>query len=648
MPLPAPNLDDRRFQDLVDEAKRLIAAKCPEWTDHNVSDPGVTLIELFASMTEQLVYRLNRVPDRNFVKFLDLLGVRLFPPTAARADLTFWLTAPRDEDMVIPRHTVVGTLRQPDAEEVTFTTVEELRLVASEATNLAVEHTEGDVQDRSVTLEGGSAFYCFQEVPAPGDTLLIGLNHAVPGNVVAIDVSCEIEGVGVDPTNPPVRWEAHTEDGWAPCEVSEDTSGGFNRPGRVLVHVPPAHAVSVIETVRAGWLRCRVIEADEGQPEYSSSPRIHALSAATVGGRVTAVNASIATDEIVGLSEGVPGQRFALQNRPVVPGEPVVVEVAAGDGWSEWEEVEHFAESTPDDRHFALDHSAGEIQFGPAVREPDGGLRQYGAVPPKAAPIRVRSYRYGGGREGNVGAGSIRQLQTSLPFVARVENREPAAGGVAGESLDAAKDRGPILLRTRDRAVTAEDYEHLTKQAAPEIARVHCVPAADGSDPGAVRVLLVPAVADEDGQMDFYQLLPEPSTMERVREYLDERRVLGARIVVEPAAYAGVTVVARVRARPRVDPRRLEREALAALYSYFHPIVGGPDGVGWPFGRAVQAGEVYAVLQRLRGTEVVEDARVYPADPITGERREQTQRLEIDPNALVFPFEHQVLVQEST
>src|SRR5947208_569812 len=51
MALPVPNLDDRRFQDLVDDAKRLVQQKCPEWTDHNVSDPGVTLIETFARMT---------------------------------------------------------------------------------------------------------------------------------------------------------------------------------------------------------------------------------------------------------------------------------------------------------------------------------------------------------------------------------------------------------------------------------------------------------------------------------------------------------------------------------------------------------------------------------------------------------------------
>ena len=64
MPLPEPILDDLRFQrDLVDEARRRIIRYCPEWTDYNVSDPGITLIELFAWMTEMTLFRLNQVPE---------------------------------------------------------------------------------------------------------------------------------------------------------------------------------------------------------------------------------------------------------------------------------------------------------------------------------------------------------------------------------------------------------------------------------------------------------------------------------------------------------------------------------------------------------------------------------------------------------
>src|SRR3712207_7931964 len=103
MSLPAPDLDDRRFQDIVDEAKRRIHRHCPDWTDHNVSDPGVALLELFAWMTELTLYRLNQVPDRLFIKFLELAGVRLHGPAPARGDLLFRLTAAQPEPVRVPR-----------------------------------------------------------------------------------------------------------------------------------------------------------------------------------------------------------------------------------------------------------------------------------------------------------------------------------------------------------------------------------------------------------------------------------------------------------------------------------------------------------------------------------------------------------------
>src|SRR5258708_32199899 len=85
MTLPVPNLDDRSWKQIVDEAVRLIPRYCPEWTNHNASDPGITLLELYAWMTEMVIYRLNKVPETNFLTFLDLIGVRPKPPEPANA-----------------------------------------------------------------------------------------------------------------------------------------------------------------------------------------------------------------------------------------------------------------------------------------------------------------------------------------------------------------------------------------------------------------------------------------------------------------------------------------------------------------------------------------------------------------------------------
>lgn len=74
MPIDLPELDDRRFSDLMEEALRMIPAHAPEWTHHNPSDPGITLVELFAFLTEMLIYRLNRVTPESVLAFLKLIN----------------------------------------------------------------------------------------------------------------------------------------------------------------------------------------------------------------------------------------------------------------------------------------------------------------------------------------------------------------------------------------------------------------------------------------------------------------------------------------------------------------------------------------------------------------------------------------------
>jgi hypothetical protein len=103
-------------------------------------------------------------------------------------------------------------------------------------------------------------------------------------------------------------------------------------------------------------------------------------------------------------------------------------------------------------------------------------------------------------------------------------------------------------------------------------------------------------------------------------------------------------VVAKVRARRRADVEPLTKRALDALFRYFDPLRGGPDGGGWPFGRPVQAGEVFGVLQRLKGIDFVDDVRLYVADPRTGERGTAVNRIDLPPHALVFSYDHQVRV----
>ncbi|AGS68026.1 putative baseplate assembly protein [Streptomyces collinus] len=645
MALPSPNLDDRRFQQLVDEAKRYVQQRAPEWTDHNVSDPGVTLIETFAYLVDQLLYRLNRVPDKNYTAFLDLLDIRLFPPAAAAADVDFWLSAPQPDTVVLPAGTEVTTVRGESDEPVVFATKDELHILPSELTRLVTASRTGEQTDRTREINEGSDVPCFQAAPEPGDALLFGLPTAVPRCVVAVHLDSRVEGVGVDPRQPPLVWEAWDGGGWRVCETGEDTTGGLNRPGEVIVHVPAGHTASVIGGTRAGWLRCRVTEAEPGQPFYSESPTVREAAVFTVGGTMSVEHAETVTDVPLGTSEGVAGQTFRLGRPPVLlDGEPPVVEVSSAEGWQRWEVVEHFGRSGPDDRHVRVDATNGEFGFPPVLREPDGTLRQCGAVPPKGARIRVARYRTGGGPAGNVARGAISVLLSSVPYIARVTNREAARGGVAGETLANAKLRAPDALRMQERAVTAEDYEVISRQAAPSVRRVRCLPAAEGGA-GAVRVLVVPdAVADEgDDRLRFEQLIPSDQVLRAITASLDERRLIGTRLVVEPPVYQGVTVVARLAAAPG-DTAGVRDAALAALFRHLNPLHGGPDGTGWPFGRPVQYGEVFGVLQRATGNALIEEIRLFPADPITGRRGAPVDRVDVAAGALVFSYQHQVVV----
>jgi predicted phage baseplate assembly protein len=651
MTLPAPHLDDRRFQDLVDDAKRMVQQRCPEWTDHNVSDPGVTLIETFAFMVDELLYRLNRVPDRLYVTYLDLLGVTLHPATSATAELTFWLSGPQEEPVTVPEGIEASTLRTEDDEAVVFATTRELVVPPRELAHLMTQQADGEEPLlRTEELLSGAEFPCFGAPPRIDDVMMVGLNDPAPACTVALRFDCDVQGVGVDPKVPPLVWEAWDGSGWANCEVEYDETGGLNRGGDIVVHVPPSHEASVINRLRAGWLRCRVVEAVEGYPFYSASPTIKSASAFTIGGTVPGVHAETVLDEILGLSEGVAGQTFPLEHGPVVAGgPPFVIEVAGGAGWETWTEVDTFAGCDDEDRVFRVDRSSGEVLFGPAVRERDGSFTVYGAVPPKGVPIRVPRYRTGGGPRGNVAARAVSVLRNTIPLVSRVENRRAATGGVAAETIDQAKVRGPLALRTRDRAVTVEDYEQLARRAAPGIARVRCVPAASAEDAGAVRVLVVPSAAvDDRARLRFEDLVPSPEMLAAVTDYIEPRRTIGARVAVEPPFYQGVTVVAKLIARGRASTDELKQSALLALNRYYDPLTGGPDGDGWPFGRPVQAGEVYAVLQNLNGTEYVDEVKLFAADPITGKRGEPVQRIELEKNALAFSYEHQIRVSHGT
>ena len=634
MTLPQVNLDDRRFQELVNEARQRITQSCPEWTEHNVSDPGITLIEQFAWMSDMLLYRLNRIPDKLHIALLDLLGIRLHGPTSARTDLRFRLATPPENPLEIPAGTTeVGTIRTAAEQSVVFQVAEPFTIEPMVPSAYAIKR--GD-EVKLIAIGDGTARpqgtdrLPFGRPPAPDDALLLGFDADIGRLVMRVEIDGSMaRGAGVDPEDPPLIWEVSQGDNrWAPAEVLVDRTGGFNYgPGMIEVQCPFNSGTTSVGGRRLRWLRCRITAQTRGGKTgvtYTNPPEIYSITAGPAGVLLAAEHSAREREEALGTSDGTPGQTFRLRFAPVLPlqgEETLEVRDPITGRWAQWQAVETFAESTALDRHFHLDTNSGEIGFGPAVRQPHGGWTQYGDVPPAGADLRMTGYRHGGGRGGNVTAGSLTMLRSAIPGVASVVNPRAAYGGVDPESLDAARQRAALEIRTRYRAVTAEDYEFLTLQASSRVGRAVCVSPTNAGEP--IRLHLMPQTVPADRQLTLEELTPDEALLADVADYLEGRRVIGTTVHLLPVRLRGISVVVKLQAAPQTGLERIEQEVLQALYTYLNPLVGGSasgPSTGWPFGRLLNQGELYQIVHSVDGVQFVEVLRVYETDIATGKQ----------------------------
>src|SRR5579884_1016916 len=175
MPLPAPNLDDRQYSDILAQAKSLIPRYAPAWTDYNESDPGIALLELFSWMTEMVIYRLNQVPDLNYIKFLEMAGITLTPAQPAHAELTFTLARPDLGSVDIPMTTQVATAGSGGNPPIVFET--DQPLTALSAALKAVQSFDGNAYAVQTTKNttAGQWFYPFGAHARAGSALALGL-----------------------------------------------------------------------------------------------------------------------------------------------------------------------------------------------------------------------------------------------------------------------------------------------------------------------------------------------------------------------------------------------------------------------------------------------------------------------------------------
>lgn len=670
MPLPLPRLDLRTFDQLEAEGRARIPRYAPEWTDHNLHDPGLTLLQLFAWLTEMNVYRLDRTPEAGYRAFLRLAGVELRPAQVAETALVFAQEPPGSVALPLPAGFQVGgagvvpvfqTGKPLDVSPARLAAV----TVASAASGSMVERT----------AENGTPGQLYQPYgprPAAGDALVLGFDRPLAGTVgqpaqvslyvwageAAADretrrcLIAEWEAAralaaaacptGVEPDLPDWRqhysartaWEYRTgADTWAPLEDVIDETRALTLGGPVRFTVPADHAAHEGRYE----LRCRLLDGQFGCP-----PQIDGLALNAVVARHAA---DVEAEELLGASDGRAGQVFSLLQAPVVAGS-VRLRVLADGGEEIWGEVLFWDEVGPHDRAFVLTPEYGEVAFG------DGRV---GRVPEAGAEIRA-SYQVGGGLEGNVEAGHLTQPLTggrnaalvpnwaAVQPVLRVAQPFPVSGGAPAETLTEAQGRALDELAARHRAVTLQDFEILARATpgvpvarARALADHHpalpCFPA-----PGNVTVVVVP---DCPGPRPA----PDPGFLRAVARYLERRRTLTTELHVVGPCYTPVAVHARLHAVPGADARRLSAQARQALDAFFHPLSGGPDGSGWPVGRDVYESEVMALLGALPGVAAVDQVGLQSE----GDAEPRCGNLPICPDCLVASGQHQIrIVERST
>lgn len=395
---------------------------------------------------------------------------------------------------------------------------------------------------------------------------------------------------------------------WARLVVRDETAA-LTRRGMVTFTGPADFRPSSELGREAYWLRARLERGGWRHP-----PRLERVLLNTVW----AEHATLVAGEVLGSSNGKPGQTFRAVRAPVLPGERLevreaelpsaaerdelvreagadaltVVADAAGrplEVWVRWTAVPDFYGSGPRSRHYVVDRLAGEVTFGDGSR---------GMVPPQGrAGVRM-GYRTGGGPRGNRPAGNLSQLRATVPYVDRVTNLEPAAGGAAAESLDSVRRRGPRTVRHRDRAVTVADLEDLAMDASPDVAVARAIPPAAEDDAGRVEVIVVP-------RSSAARPVPGMELLDRVGAWLRAR--LPATVQLEVRGPLWVRVDVDVEVVP-VAPEASGEVQLALerrILDYLHPLTGGADGAGWPFGRYPRRSDLFAVAEATPGVDHV-------------------------------------------
>jgi len=410
-----------------------------------------------------------------------------------------------------------------------------------------------------------------------------------------------------------INWEYWNGKDWASL-LTRDQTFGFTQSGFVEFVGPTDHRSHKRFGVPLYWVRARLEFGGYDEPPMLRNILLNCVYAS---------NVTTYPDEILGSSRGTPNQSFKFVRGPVLPGEEVWVkererppspdlfeleklhgeryieDSAEGGVLVRWFGVDSLYESKNNARHYVKDIVTNEVKFGDGI---------HGLIPPKGdRNVVCRRYQVGDGERGNVPPDSVTVLLQAVSYVESVRNVFAAAGGCDLETIEEAKRRGPHSLKAKGRAVTAEDFEWLAIEASNSVARVCALPTHDRE--GEITVVIVPKVTET--HPDFLDK-PIPSTelLRKVRNHLADRKLISTVLNVQRPTYRELSVTVAIVVVQAAGSDRVKREIERRIRFFLHPLKGGRDGKGWPFGRAVYRVDLYHVIEDVPGVDFVDSVKL--------------------------------------
>jgi len=373
---------------------------------------------------------------------------------------------------------------------------------------------------------------------------------------------------------------------------------------------------------------------------------------------VWAVQSRTIRDEMVGSGNGGKDQKFRLINTPVIDEtiwvnensalsekerqilleDPSNVILRKNDKGNilefrvRWTAVHDLFESTGKDRHYIIDRTSGEISFG------DG---KHGMVPPIGANNIGATYSIGGGRSGNLDALAISKLQSSIAFADKVFNPVSSEGGSETEDIASLLNRAPVILKHRNRAMAAEDYEWLAKEASRNVSRVKVLPnfSSEGKfSTGCVTVVIVPENSDP-------QPVPSAELKRQVTEYLTDRCPAVVNLKVMAPSYVKIDVGAELVTAVIDAMPIVEKEAKRKISEFLHPLTGSAEGKGWGFGFAPCISDIYSILEKIEDVDHVNNVTISLHNSSVMKINDASAMMKLPEYALPCNGEHEITVK---